>query len=794
MLELNKQSDIEVVELLKALGRAYLENGENHKAADKFRELIRQGFEDEEILLDLTLALARTDSATKDALQIYNKTCDIVENDEALYLTLAPLFLKKEITEEPALKVLRRALKFSPPYSEEIRNALEKVFQETTETITIPEIRETLLDCADSPELITLFIKSACREHKYDETIQILKDLYSRSNRNRVYLDALCETLLSKKTYTEENGIKFNLTRSDALHCLKYNNIHDPISRINQIETYLDFKNLFLGLNLDTKRGNGNEGEYEFILLNKELGKLEDFSDSEDIPIRIEPGFNLAKDFLDKMGSDSRTKAAHVVTSEPKFSALNTIAVLEIKNYDSPDHESKLPFKTFLKLLSGELRKSDEIFLSETQDGLIFLCANPNKMLKTATDILSKVIRYNQIVDASEIIYLKITLHHNTVPFIELENHGIREIRKAFKVHNIDLTNLINSRMEEKENPAKSNTLLITESLSEEVKGFRLNHLGQFQLPHLPQVHNIYEILYADPVTKSPQVEVKETFGKYEVSEILKEDQLCSTYRGYDPQLERPVIIKAYRAQAFAGFKEYAALRKQFYEEVRRLNRINHPNIGVIYDAGEDGEILYLIREYVEGRQLNKNLNQDGLPPIQKTLEVYLKICKILAFYHKTQIWHKNLKPDNILITDQNEIKLLDSGLLQIRHLDDVWNENIDSQAYAAPEQIQGLRLTQSCDIFQLGIMLYESFTGQHPFAAPVASEVRIRILADDPPPASAYRDEITEGLDRILLKSLNKNPVKRYQTINELQTELNKEYQGTQEFTPTMKMMEILK
>ena len=136
-------------------------------------------------------------------------------------------------------------------------------------------------------------------------------------------------------------------------------------------------------------------------------------------------------------------------------------------------------------------------------------------------------------------------------------------------------------------------------------------------------------------------------------------------------------------------------------------------------------------------------------------------------------MWHKNLKPNNIWIINQNNLKLVDGGLLQVRHIDKVWNDDISSQSYVAPEQIQGLKITQSCDNFLLGIMLYEILTGEHPFQATTAADVRIRTLAEEPKLASSHRPEISGRLDEILVKSLSKNPEERYPSIRQFESDL---------------------
>ncbi|MFQ5676041.1 MAG: serine/threonine protein kinase [bacterium] len=124
-------------------------------------------------------------------------------------------------------------------------------------------------------------------------------------------------------------------------------------------------------------------------------------------------------------------------------------------------------------------------------------------------------------------------------------------------------------------------------------------------------------------------------------------------------------------------------------------------------------------------------------------------------------------------LTDGRRLKLLDAGILQVRHTDRVWEDDKSSQLYVAPEQIQGMRLTKGCDNFLLGIMLYESLTGIHPFEGQNAADSRVRILADDPPLASSIRPEISGRLDGILNKSLSKDPRQRYQSISEFASDL---------------------
>lgn len=800
-MELHFHYDRETAALLKALGRAYLQNGENRKAAEKFKQLVDCGLEDEETLHSYAFALARAESIDDEALRIYNKIFKNQPYDEALCFTLATLFLKKNVTRPPALKTFLQSLKYEPSSKDQINIALKRIFRQTSDNGVHAEIRDALFENREKPEILSLFLKGVWQTENYDAAIRILKELHASPEQNPLYLEAICKTLLEKKAKAEENGQGFYPTAADIQTCLEVRNIKDPINRINEIELYLDLKNLFIS---DPKKepnhSNSQKDGYEFLVSDDALVQPGGSQESE-VEVEIENGFNIVTDFIEKIEGapldlSSQSENSHdspgesgslIEQDELLFSQLNTIAIFEIVNFNRNSEKSRLSYSTFINLISGELSLFEDTLLCKTEDGLIAITANPRKMLKKAADILSKLERYNSVVEELEIIKLRATLHRSPVPLMDLHNHGLKEIRKAIKVHNVIIKDRID-RINQNGDHSETNILLVTDAIASSQDSFEFNRLGKYHLDHLREKQSIFEVMYSNDVMES--VAMKKTdptdiqkktptskhhIGKYEVSKILKENQFYSTYLGYDEQLDRQVIIKAYKAQAFAGFKEFTPLKKQFYEEIRKLNQINHPDVSITYDAGEDGDILYLVREYIDGRSLNDKLIAGRLQDIKKTLDLYIRLCQTLSNFHQNHLWHKNLKPNNIWIVNQNDLKVVDGGLLQVRHTDKVWHDDLNSQSYATPEQIQGLKITQSCDNFLLGIMLYESLTGEHPFQAKTAADVRIQILADEPARASSHRQEISGRLDEVLVKSLSKNPGERYHSISQLESDLVK-------------------
>ncbi|MFQ5648510.1 MAG: protein kinase [bacterium] len=781
--------DKKVVELVKALARAYLENGENEKAVEKFWQLVSQHSDDRELLLNYAIALARTECTSEEALKVYGKAINNEPDDENLHLNLATLFLKKEVTTEPALRVFRRSLSFSPPFEDQIRTALEKIFQETTETITVPEIRQTLLDCIDNPELLSLFLSTAWRDKRFDETLQILRELYLKSNKNALYLEAICHTLLEKKASAEEIGQYFILSPAYAQYCLKHRDIQGPIARIREFDSYLDTRNLFLAL----RRGSAKpqDDEYEFFLLEKTIEEIDEVTETANLPLEIQPGFSLTRDLLERIQTPSRTTANETPNASKTQleRETNTLAIFEISNFDHSPETSRLPFQTFIQLISNDLVKTHGMTLYTTRDGMVALGTNPAKMLHEAIDILDKLERYNQVVEEFELIELRATLHCSPIPFQDLEHQGIREIRKAFKIHNLTLTPNTNGTDKA---ATSGNIIRVSDEISNQVSKVKLNRLGAFRLPFFPHEHVVYEVMTNGPA-KDTQPSRSKQYGKYEITETLKQNSLGATYRGYDPQLERSVIIKTYHTKALTAFKQFATLKKQFYEEIRNLNRINQPNISVIYDAGEQADCLYFVREYIEGTSLRQHLSKQKQLPAGEILELFIRICKVLATYHQSQVWHRNLRPDNVFLMAHNDVKLVDGGMLQLWYTDEIRIEEVEVLAYTSPEQIQRVKLTQSCDIFQLATLLYESLTTLNPFRADSAATVRMKILVDDPRPVCTVRSDLPAQLNNLLAKALSKNPDKRHASIKEFESEL-KQLISSQETQSKGRMYETIK
>jgi serine/threonine-protein kinase len=230
-------------------------------------------------------------------------------------------------------------------------------------------------------------------------------------------------------------------------------------------------------------------------------------------------------------------------------------------------------------------------------------------------------------------------------------------------------------------------------------------------------------------------------------------------YRADDLTLGQPVALK-FLPESTAH--DQAALER-FHNEVRIARRISHPNVCRIYDIGEGDGLVFLSMEYVDGEDLGSLLRRIGRLPSDKALEISRKLCAGLAAAHDKGVLHRDLKPANIMLNGQGEAVIMDFGLAEVAELIPQDQVRFGTPAYMAPEQLSGKEVTSRSDIYSLGLVLYEIFTGKRAFQADTLGEiVRIRSQAPNPAsPASLVRD-LDPGVERVILRCLDPEPAAR--------------------------------
>jgi tetratricopeptide (TPR) repeat protein len=269
--------------------------------------------------------------------------------------------------------------------------------------------------------------------------------------------------------------------------------------------------------------------------------------------------------------------------------------------------------------------------------------------------------------------------------------------------------------------------------------------------------------------------------GPHEVVALLGAGGMGEVYRARDTRLDRTVAIKILPSHLSSDLLR----RQRFDREARAISVLQHPNICTLYDLGREGDIDYLVMEFLEGETLASRLKQGSLP-LELTLRYGAEIADALDAAHRRGIIHRDLKPANIFVTTHGECKVLDFGLAKLDEegsfseslkLPDVltgMGQALGTVAYMSPEQARGEALDSRTDVFSLGVVLYEMATGKLPFAGRTSAVVFKAILDETPRAPTQLNAKLPKRLDEIVGRALEKDQHQRYPSAAELRSDLN--------------------
>jgi serine/threonine-protein kinase len=256
--------------------------------------------------------------------------------------------------------------------------------------------------------------------------------------------------------------------------------------------------------------------------------------------------------------------------------------------------------------------------------------------------------------------------------------------------------------------------------------------------------------------------------NRYRIEDTLGKGGMAVVYKARDLTLERNVAIKVLRQR----YSTDPAFREHFQQEARAAANLSHPNIVTVYDFGFDSEHLFIIMEYVPGSDI-KQLQQDIEHfELEETLSLVEQACAGVGYAHRAGLVHCDIKPQNLLVTPDRQLKIVDFGIARAlatinpeEKAEIVWG----SPSYFSPEQAAGLPPSPASDVYSLGIIMYEMLTGRVPFSAANPTELARMHRQDLPPSPRQLNPGIPVEIEQILLKTLAKEPAARYRTADQL-------------------------
>src|SRR5262244_2533609 len=263
--------------------------------------------------------------------------------------------------------------------------------------------------------------------------------------------------------------------------------------------------------------------------------------------------------------------------------------------------------------------------------------------------------------------------------------------------------------------------------------------------------------------------------GRYEKQGELGRGAMGVVYKAVDPVIGRTVAVKTLRLSEEGTGLSRSELLNRFQTEARAAGLLTHPNIVVVFDAGEENGLYYITMELVEGKSLQAMLDARQAFPLARVLRIMEQTCNALQFAHERNIVHRDIKPANLMLTGDDTVKVTDFGTAKILQFGTVQQTAhvMGTPSYMSPEQVKGKLVDGRSDIFSLGVMLYELVTGEKPFPGQNITTVIYKIVNEEPVAPRQLDPSIHPGLNAVILKALAKEPSERYQQCRDLMEDL---------------------
>ncbi len=262
---------------------------------------------------------------------------------------------------------------------------------------------------------------------------------------------------------------------------------------------------------------------------------------------------------------------------------------------------------------------------------------------------------------------------------------------------------------------------------------------------------------------------------RYRILESIGTGGMSVVYKAYDEKRERVVALKLLKEE----YQKNEDFKKRFFHEANAAAKVSHPNIVKLYNVGTDGDLQYLVMEYVEGRTLKDVINKEGRLKSERAVRYALKILAALDHAHKNHIIHRDIKPQNILVDAEDNIKVTDFGIARL--VDGSTGTLTDSNAvlgsvhYVSPEQANGDPVDEKSDLYSMGIVLYEMLTGTVPFDGDTAVTIALKQVNELPRSMRAIYRDIPKSLDEVVMKALEKAPEMRYKSAADMAKDLKR-------------------
>ena len=793
--------------MIMALGDAYLEKGLFAEAAKRYHQLIEFKVGNRHLYTNLSKAYIGLKRTDKLALEIYQKAIQYDQGNKDVYNILAAAFIKDEREDAPAIEIYEMALRHDTPLFDKLADQLSTFYYKKKEWEKTKEITEKQLNKTGFQEKpFALFLQSCWLMSRHNDAINQLKKLIDTTENNIMLLKSICLTYLEKKFFAEAQNQAARFSFIDRQLVADYLKRTSHFENLQELCLYLELKRFLL------------EREYwglaEPIALEEET--IYEYEEMESAaaakPGRSVAAFNIGQEVLNKLSPFepllARGAGAHSTLTYEDFKkegtaiftnpaaeseALNIpgdaeiVTTIEMANFEYVRQnfglEQVQQNRSRLFTMLTEILERYKIFqIWVTSNGMLLFSNDILSAVALAVEIQNKLNRQNFTSEPKEEIHLSIGVHHARQGLGENNDQSLRDLSTGVKIGVMgdqDLTaadRVIYGKIFQ-----KTDRIFLSSKAYREVKSanrFKVNVIGQFKIKYLKENLNVHEVAWRNPIDDLRFGFIKR-LGRFDLLAEIGSKGAIKVFKAKDSTLQRFTILKVIQSEAFNSLPPNNQQKMEFYNLAKALGQMNHPNITTIYEVDEDQGLTYIAREFVEGVPLTEVLRNSKGFSMERLIKIIYQVCKGLQYSHRSGFFHLNLKPNNIRVGNNDEIKIMDFLIPRQLFYDyDNFKQDAETMYYLSPEQMRGSPGDGRSDIFALGVIFYQLVTQVHPFASKNVNDLTHAILNKRPAPPSELNKGVTKFSEAFIMKCLEKNPDKRFASVEQMVTLLKKTFE----------------
>ncbi|MBU1626187.1 protein kinase, partial [bacterium] len=281
--------------------------------------------------------------------------------------------------------------------------------------------------------------------------------------------------------------------------------------------------------------------------------------------------------------------------------------------------------------------------------------------------------------------------------------------------------------------------------------------------------------------------------SRYKIVQEIGRGSMGIVYKALDKTLNRFIALKTINFDEKISFREEKI--EKLLKEAQAVAKLNHLNIITIHDAGMDNNLTYIAMEYIDGISLSELISPGGIEDLSFIFDICIQMCNGMNHAHEKGIIHRDLKPSNILLFNEKMVKISDFGIAKMVNEKDYSKKELGiwgTPSYMAPERFKGSIDDFRSDIFSIGVIIYELLTGNKPFSGETTNKIIFKILNSDYEPINNVRPEISQSLENIIRRAIEKDPEKRYQNVKNILMDLHDNYRefDVEKTTPKRKLI----